>query len=152
MNKSFYRAFEEKFYAPRDSIKSLRKQYLPFVKPLAEIYKSANIFDIGCGRGEWLSLMQEIGFEVFGVDLDAGMLQDCWDRDLPAKEGDAVEYLKTLESNSQAVISAFHVIEHIPFEALSQVVSESFRALKPGGVLIMETPNPENLLVATQNF
>lgn len=96
--------------------------------------------------------MQEIGFEVFGVDLDAGMLQDCWDRDLPVKEGDAVEHLKTLESNSQAVISAFHVIEHIPFEALSQVVSESFRALKPGGVLIMETPNPENLLVATQNF
>jgi SAM-dependent methyltransferase len=152
MNNNFYRTFEEQFYASRDAIFALRKQYLPFVKPLADIYKNSNIFDIGCGRGEWLSLMQELGFEVLGVDLDEGMLQDCWDRNLPVKKGDAVEYLKSMKSESQTVISAFHVIEHISFEAVNQVIFESARILRPGGILIMETPNPENLLVSTQNF
>lgn len=152
MSESFYRAFEERYYAPREVITALRKQYLPFVTPLTTIYENAKVFDIGCGRGEWLCLMKEMGFEVLGVDLDAGMLQDCWDRNLPVKKEDAVVYLRTLESESQVVISAFHVVEHISFDDLTAIVVESLRVLKPGGLLIMETPNPENIVVATRNF
>ncbi|MET4578505.1 class I SAM-dependent methyltransferase [Ottowia thiooxydans] len=148
----FYRAFEERFYAPRDVIKRLRRQYLPFVEPLVALYPQSETFDIGCGRGEWLELMGELGFNSFGVDLDEGMLQDCRDFNLRALQGDAVAYLKTLADESQAVITAFHVVEHISFEQLQAVVIESHRALKPGGLLIMETPNPENIAVATRNF
>ena len=152
MSEAFYRAFEERHYAPREVITELRKQYLPFVAPLKDIYENSKVFDIGCGRGEWLCLMKEMGFEVLGVDLDAGMLQDCWDRNLPVEKGDAVAFLKTLESDSQVVISAFHVVEHISFDELRTVVIESLRILKPGGLLLMETPNPENIVVATRNF
>lgn len=148
----FYRAFEERFYAPRSTIKKLRQQYLPFVQPLAALYPGAATFDIGCGRGEWLELMQELGMSPFGVDLDAGMLQGCHELNLPAEQGDAVAYLQTLADNSQAVVSAFHVVEHISFEQLQTVVAESLRVLRPGGLLIMETPNPENIVVATRNF
>lgn len=149
---NFYRAFEERFYAPRSVIKHLRQQYLPFVQPLAMLYPGGATFDIGCGRGEWLELMQELGMSPFGVDLDAGMLQGCHELDLPAQQGDAVAYLQTLANNSQAVVTAFHVVEHISFEQLKTVVIESLRVLKPGGLLIMETPNPENIVVATRNF
>lgn len=152
MSEAFYRAFEERHYAPREVITELRKQYLPFVVPLKDIYENSKVFDIGCGRGEWLCLMKEMGFEVLGVDLDAGMLQDCWDRNLPVEKGDAVAYLKTLESDSRVVVSAFHVVEHISFDELRTVVIESLRILKPGGLLLMETPNPENIVVATRNF
>ena len=148
----FYRAFEERFYAPRSTIKKLRQQYLPFVQPLAALYPGAATFDIGCGRGEWLELMQELGMSPFGVDLDAGMLQGCHELNLPAEQGDAVAYLQTLADNSQAVVTAFHVVEHISFEQLTKVVIESLRVLQPGGLLIMETPNPENIVVATRNF
>lgn len=148
----FYRAFEERFYAPRSDIKHLRRQYLPFVQPLAALYPGAATFDIGCGRGEWLELMQELGMSPFGVDLDAGMLQGCHELNLPAEQGDAVAYLQTLADNSQAVVTAFHVVEHISFEQLTKVVIESLRVLQPGGLLIMETPNPENIIVATRNF
>ena len=148
----FYRAFEERFYAPRSTIKNLRQQYLPFVQPLAALYPGAGTFDIGCGRGEWLELMQELGMSPFGVDLDAGMLQGCHELNLPAEQGDAVAYLQTLADNSQAVVTAFHVVEHISFEQLTKVVIESLRVLQPGGLLIMETPNPENIVVATSNF
>lgn len=153
MNLSgFYRAFEERFYAPRSVIKTLRAQYLPYISELAKIYPGAPTFDVGCGRGEWLELMQSEGFKPFGVDLDEGMLSACQEQGLSVAKGDAISYLQTLDDESQAVISAFHVVEHIEFGQLQTLVFEALRVLKPGGLLIMETPNPENIEVATRNF
>lgn len=149
---NFYRAFEEHCYAPRQVIKELREQYLSYVRPLSTTYPGAATFDVGCGRGEWLELMQSIGFTPFGMDLDAGMLQACHERGLPALQGDAIKHLTTLADHSQTVVSAFHVVEHIAFEQLQTLVAEAMRVLKPGGLLIMETPNPENVAVATRNF
>ena len=153
MNEAlFYRSFEENFYAPRGVIKTLRTQYLPYVQPLTALYPGTSTFDAGCGRGEWLELMQEAGFKSLGVDMDAGMLQACVERGLPALQGDAIAHLLTLPNDSQAVVSAFHVVEHIAFDQLHALVVEALRVLKPGGLLIMETPNPENIAVATRNF
>lgn len=149
---NFYRAFEERFYAPRNIIKELREQYLPYIQPLSAIFPGAATFDVGCGRGEWLELMLTQGFKPVGVDLDVGMLQACAELGLPAIQGDAVDYLQTLPDESQAVVSAFHVVEHISFDQLQTLVMEALRTLKPGGLLIMETPNPENVAVATRNF
>ncbi len=151
-DSSFYRAFEERYYAPRQVIRQLRQQYLQFVKPLTGLYPGASTFDLGCGRGEWLELMIEAGFDAFGVDLDEGMLQGCLDLKLPAEQGDAVAHLASLPDDSHAIISAFHVVEHITFDQLTQVVIHALRVLKPGGLLIMETPNPENIVVGTSNF
>ncbi len=152
MTEKFYREFEERYYAPRTVIKGLRAQYLPFVQPLARAYPGEQTFDIGCGRGEWLELMQEQGLAPFGVDLDAGMLEGCRDHGLRAAQGDAVAWLATLPDESEVVISAFHVVEHISFEQLQDVIRQALRVLRPGGLLIMETPNPENIAVATRNF
>ena len=152
MSNDFYRAFEERYYAPQSVIKQLRQQYLPFLQPLAALHPESQTFDLGCGRGEWLEIMTEIGLKPYGVDLDDGMLRACHEKGLPAQKGDAVEYLKTLKNESQLVVTAFHVVEHITFSELRTVVSEALRVLKPGGLLIMETPNPENITVATRNF
>jgi len=80
------------------------------------------------------------------------MLQACVDLGLPAQQGDGIAHLQTLGDETQAVVTAFHVVEHIPFEQLQILVWEAQRVLKPGGLLIMETPNPENIAVATRNF
>lgn len=152
MSDQFYRAFEERYYASQATIKSLRRQYLPFVAPLTQIYPGASAFDAGCGRGEWLELMQECGFDAQGVDLDEGMLAACREKGLRAAQADAITALIQLPSDSHAVVSAFHVVEHISFEGLRAFVAEAYRVLKPGGILIMETPNPENIFVATRNF
>jgi O-antigen chain-terminating methyltransferase len=149
---SFYRAFEDRYRGSRKLIKSRLTSYSPFLQPLAAKYPGGKTFDLGCGRGEWLELMVEAGFEPMGVDLDADMLEACRERGLPVEQGDAIAYLAALESDSHALISAFHVVEHVSFEQLGEIVREALRVLKPGGLLILETPNPENISVATTNF
>ena len=152
MNDLFYRAFEERFRGSRSSIRLRLNTYRDFISPLKSIYPDAMALDLGCGRGEWLEVLQEEGITPLGVDLDEGMLEACWALCLPAVKGDAMAYLANQPSNSLAIISAFHVVEHISFEQLKLVVSESLRILQPGGLLIMETPNPENIMVATRDF
>lgn len=152
MSDGFYLAFEERYRGSRGLIKERLRVYLPFLTPFLGLYKSVAVADLGCGRGEWLELLQEHGFEPRGVDLDEGMLKSCSELSLPAEKGEAVDFLCSLPSESQSVVSAFHVVEHITFEHLQTLVLEAFRVLKPGGLLILETPNPENILVSTKNF
>jgi O-antigen chain-terminating methyltransferase len=47
---------------------------------------------------------------------------------------------------------SFHVIEHLPTASLDRLVRLAYRALRPGGVLILETPNPLSVVVAARNF
>jgi SAM-dependent methyltransferase len=152
MNQSFYRDFEDRFRGSREDIKQRLEQYVPFLEPLLTYYPKGRAVDLGCGRGEWLELTQGLGFNSHGVDLDEGMLAACEQRGLKVVKGQALDYLSALEDESQIVVSGFHVIEHISFEELRQWVSEAFRVLKPGGLLIFETPNPENVAVANIYF
>jgi O-antigen chain-terminating methyltransferase len=152
MNANFYRAFEDVLRGSRDLIRQRQEIYLPFINPLKVLYPQCPVLDLGCGRGEWLELIQSQGFLARGVDLDEGMLQACQALDLPAEHGDALAALAALSDESQVVVSAFHFIEHIPFASLQLLVREALRVLKPAGLLIMETPNAENLLVGTNNF
>jgi SAM-dependent methyltransferase len=152
MSDRFYRAFEERYRGSRELVKSRLEAYLPFVKPLQEYYPGASAVDIGCGRGEWLEVLASAGFQPHGIDLDQDMLQACIEHGLAVVQGDAIAYLSAQPDESQAVVSAFHVVEHISFDQLRSLVSEAMRVLKPGGLLIMETPNPENIVVATRNF
>ena len=150
--ESFYRAFEDRHRGSRELIKSRLNVYKQFIDPLLEIEKNPCAIDLGCGRGEWLEVLGEMGVAAIGVDLDEGMLAACADRGLTGVYGDAIEYLSSLGDASQIVVTAFHVVEHISFENLQRLTREAHRVLRPGGLLIMETPNPENIFVATCNF
>jgi SAM-dependent methyltransferase len=152
MNDGFYKAFEERYRGCRELIKARLAVYLPFVEPLLDAYPAVAAVDLGCGRGEWLELLVQTGFTPMGIDSDIGMLESCLKLNLPVEHGDALAYLCALPDESQAVISAIHLVEHITFDQLRTLVDEALRALKPGGLLIMETPNPENIVVATRNF
>lgn len=152
MNDGFYRAFEDRHRGSRDLIKARLAVYLPFIEPLLTPYPAADTIDLGCGRGEWLEMLTGVGFKPIGVDLDLGMLAACHALDLIVELDDAIAYLSKLSDNSQTVVSAFHIVEHISFEQLQTLVAQAMRVLKPGGLLIMETPNPENIIVATRNF
>jgi SAM-dependent methyltransferase len=148
----FYRAFEEEFRGSRELIKSRLCFYLPFIEPLKQTQPCPKAVDLGCGRGEWLEILAENGFSALGVDRDDGMLAACRERGLASEKEDAIECLKRLPDASLAIVSGFHIAEHLPFADLRRLVQESARVLKPGGLLILETPNPENLRVAGTSF
>jgi SAM-dependent methyltransferase len=152
MTNDFYRAFEDRHRGTRERIKSRLQVYVPFVEPLTSIYEDCQAVDLGCGRGEWLEILGELGFDAMGIDLDDGMLAACKDLGLPAEQGEAIAHLRTIPDESLAVVSGFHIAEHIAFADLQTLVQESLRVLRPAGLLILETPNPENLAVGTATF
>jgi SAM-dependent methyltransferase/ElaB/YqjD/DUF883 family membrane-anchored ribosome-binding protein len=112
----------------------------------------AHALDLGCGRGEWLELMAENGFSAHGADLDDAMLQYCMEHGLVVRKADALDYLRSIPDATLSVVTGFHIAEHLPFETLRSIILEAHRALIPGGILILETPNPENLVVGACNF
>jgi SAM-dependent methyltransferase len=152
MSDKFYKALEEKFRGSRELIKSRLLVYRPFIQPLLSFYEDAKAIDLGCGRGEWLELLKESGFDGHGVDLDECMLAACRERSLSVATEDAISALKKLPNESQAIVTGFHIAEHIRFADLQLLVQEALRVLKPGGLLILETPNPENITVGTNSF
>ena len=152
MNDNFYRAFEEKHRGPRQLIKKRLRVYQPFIVALAQLYAGAQTIDLGCGRGEWLELLTENGFDAWGVDLDDGMLAPCRELGLQVETKDALLALQDLPDASQAIVSGFHIAEHLPFEMLLALVKQAYRVLLPAGLLILETPNAENIMVGTSGF
>jgi SAM-dependent methyltransferase len=152
MDDLFYRAYEDRHRGSRELIASRLRVYLPFLDPLRGAAGPARALDLGCGRGEWLELLTEQGFAAQGVDLDAGMLAACRQRGLHAWQADAINALRGAPSDSMAVVSAFHVVEHLPFDTVRTMINEALRVLRPGGLLIFETPNAENIVVGSSRF
>lgn len=152
-DEDFYATFTDRHRGPREMVKSrLATAYLPFIAPLLQLHGDCRTLDLGCGRGEWLELLQEQGFDPHGIDLDEDMLADCRERGFSVEKQDAINAFGALEDETQVIVSGFHIVEHIPFDALQKMVHESMRVLKPGGLMILETPNPENILVSTSGF
>ncbi|CAI1537885.1 class I SAM-dependent methyltransferase [Serratia proteamaculans] len=152
MIDDFYRIFEEKHRGSVQEIKRRLSVYLPFITPLAKIYPSSKVVDIGCGRGEWLETLRDNAIPAMGVDLDDGMLERATQIGLNVQKMDCLAFIQKQEDSSLLAITGFHIAEHLPFEVLQSLIKESLRVLKPGGLLILETPNPENLSVGTCSF
>lgn len=148
----FYRTFEDRFRGSRELIRARLEVYKAFLDVIHSHDGPNLALDVGCGRGEWLELLQDSGFEATGVDLDEPMLATCRERGLSVHKADAIEYISSLPDASQILVSGFHIAEHLPFEMLQTLVEQAHRVLKPGGILILETPNPENLRVSSLTF
>jgi O-antigen chain-terminating methyltransferase len=80
------------------------------------------------------------------------MLAACLERGLNVVSVDALAHLVSLPSGSLLAVTGFHIAEHLPFDTLQSLFAQAIRVLVPGGLLILETPNPENLLVGSANF
>jgi O-antigen chain-terminating methyltransferase len=146
---AFYAAFEDHFRGERKEVKRRLSVYLPILKE-AEISEGA--LDIGSGRGEWLELLKDAGVRAQGVDRNRVFIDQCRRLGLDVTEEDALSYLKSLPGESLSVITSFHLVEHLPFETLINLLDESVRVLKSGGLLILETPDPQNFIVGSYNF
>jgi O-antigen chain-terminating methyltransferase len=149
---AMYASFEDKFRGTRSDIRQRQAIYLPYIREAKAGTVEAPVVDLGCGRGEWLELLNSEGLSAQGVDRNRIFLAGCRELDLDVTEQDAISFLQQRKPNSVGVVTSFHLIEHLPHKKLISLIDETLRVLRPGGVVIFETPNPKNLIVAGCNF
>jgi O-antigen chain-terminating methyltransferase len=149
---AFYVGFEDRFRGTRADIKKRQDVYLSRVKIAAEATGGLPVVDIGCGRGEWLELLDQHGISAKGYDINRIMITECRARGIDATLGDALEAIHAVPNDSAAAITGFHIIEHIPFTTMISLFDQCLRVLHPGGLVAFETPNPANLQVAAERF
>jgi SAM-dependent methyltransferase len=149
---AFYVSFEERYRGTREDIKERQRVYLPHIREALASTGSMPVLDLGCGKGEFLELLRDHAITAEGVDLNAVMVAECQERGLTATMGDAIAHLREQRAESLAGVSGFHIIEHLQFTSLIRLFDEAFRVLASGGLLMLETPNPANPLVASETF
>ncbi|CAN7245841.1 class I SAM-dependent methyltransferase [Trinickia sp. LjRoot230] len=151
LSDDFYRALEERFRGTKETIKARQSIYLPVVQALhATVDKKA--LDVGCGRGEWLELLGEHGIPAEGLDLNEEFVEAGRAAGLSVTKADAMQFLASQPANAYGLVSAFHVVEHLGFDNLLAFLKEAHRVLDDGGAILLETPNPANLVVGACNF
>jgi len=149
-NDDLYAAFEQTFRGTRESVQMLCK---PYVDELAVAAAGGGrVVDIGCGRGELLELLRDAGVDAYGVDLSDRFVSEGAERDLEILHADGIAHLGEVEEGSLAAVTAIQVAEHLGLDALVDLVDLSLRALRPGGVLLLETPNPMTWQVGANWF
>jgi len=140
------------FRGDQADIKSRLNVYVPYAKEAFADAACAPALDLGCGRGEWLELLRDLGIPAAGIDWNRDLVNANRERGLDVIEGEILKLLTSLPDQSRSILTAFHVLEHLPFADLVEMIDHAVRILKPGGIAIFETPNPRNLFVSTNNF
>jgi O-antigen chain-terminating methyltransferase len=137
---SVYTAFENRFRGSRDEIRARQRGDAALFAGLAPVV------DLGCGRGEFLELLREAGVESRGVEGNAHAARECREKGLDVVAGDLVEFLRSQATSSLGGVFAAQVAEHLKPPALAALLAEAHRALRRGGLLVLETVNAASAL------
>lgn len=146
VNEGDYRELEARHRGTAEEITERARTYLEVLKGREKV------LDLGCGRGEVLGLFADNKIGCSGIDSSRDMVRICEERGLEVEQAEILEYLAGLDQESLDAVVSFHVIEHLPATSINNLVRLAWRALEPGGVLILETPNPLSISVAASSF
>lgn len=144
-----YAAVQAAFRGPREQIIERAR---PYAERIATVNSGARVLDIGYGRGELLEVLHDAGISAYGIDTQSTSADALRAKGLDVRLADAHTHLRGLRPGSLRAITAIHVVEHLAVGELVAVLKAAFDALEHGGMLLMETPNPDNVLVASSRF
>ncbi len=138
--------FEESFRGSRDEL-------LERYRDLAgNLVGQGPVIDVGCGRGEFLALLGELGVEASGVELDGDLARQAQAQGLAVEQGDGLARIARAEDASLGGIVLIQVIEHLSPQEAAEIVLLAVDKLRPGGRMIVETINPLSLYVYAHSF
>jgi 2-polyprenyl-3-methyl-5-hydroxy-6-metoxy-1,4-benzoquinol methylase/glycosyltransferase involved in cell wall biosynthesis len=141
-----YFGLEERFRGSEEEIKARQRMYIDYFQGQEEV------LDIGCGRGEFLELLRDHGIKARGADIDTDMVLLCREKGLDVVKEDAFSCLEKLPDESLGGIFAAQVIEHFPSDQIIRLVRRCYQKIRPGGVVVLETPNPQCLSIFARSF
>jgi SAM-dependent methyltransferase len=143
---STYAAFENRHRGSREEIRRRLAEYAGLLAG------SAPVVDLGCGRGELLEQLRERGVAARGVEGSAHAARECRERGLDVVEGDLVDFLRAQGDRSLGAVFAAQVAEHLPPAVLAAMLAEAHRALRPGGLLLLETVNARSVTALVEVY
>lgn len=132
-----------------DSLRGSEHEVRESVAHYANLAKEhAPLIDVGCGRGELLALVPGAR----GFDTNERSVADLKARGFDATLAGVPECFTSIGEASVGSVAALHVVEHLPVDVLFAFFRHSARVLRDGGLLMIETPNAESLLVSASEF
>jgi O-antigen chain-terminating methyltransferase len=138
-------AFAERFRGSEDYVRANQRMY-------AERFAGCrNVLDLGCGRGELLEVLRDAGIPARGIDANPECIALCRETGLHAEAADMFAFLAGAGDPFDGVVCA-QVVEHLPPLRLPELVRLASERLSPGGLLAIETPNPECLAILATHF
>ncbi len=141
-----YTRFADRFRGSEDYVRENQRFYVPLFR------EAGRVLDIGCGRGEFLELLRHHNIPARGIEMSEESVGYCLSKGLEVEKADLFTYLAALPESSEDVIFCSQVVEHIEPARLPELVRLCASRLRKGGVLAIETPNPECLAIFATHF
>lgn len=110
------------------------------------------VVDLGCGRGEFLSVLDEKGIQAAGVEPDPELAALAQQRGLAVRRSDTSSGLAAAADASLGGVALLQVLEHLSPQEVVELVALAARKLRPGGKVVVETLNPQSLYVFASGF
>jgi SAM-dependent methyltransferase len=112
-------------------------EYLRLRKAAPYLPKDGLLVDLGCGDGSFMRFASKVVASSTGIDAFTG----------PSDLSPTIRILKAdlnralpLDSKTADLVTAMAILEHL--EHPEVLVSESYRILRTGGLLVLTTPSP----------
>jgi len=127
------------------SLRANDETFERFYRPLLPADRGARIFDAGCGRGGFLSFLQERGWtNAAGVDRSPESVAGARAAGVSGvEEGDVVVHLAAHPGAYDCIV-AINMLEHMHKHEVLAFLDAAFAALKPGGLFLAQTVNAES--------
>ena len=124
--------------------------YSAEVEPLLPADKQASILEVGCGAGHLVRFLCDKGYTAVGaIEMDPVLYEKACEyvgkKAQFIVQGDALKYLESRRDVFD-VITAIDVIEHFTLAQAAEFCTLACNSLRPGGVLVLRTPNMANIL------
>jgi SAM-dependent methyltransferase len=131
----------------QESLRSVELAIQEQQSPYAELFRGLSpVLDIGCGHGEFLELLRENGVAAHGVDSDPTACQVTRSKLLEVVEADLFGHLEQLPDRSLGGAFSARVIEYLPTHKQVELIALLSKKVKPRGLIVIETMNPESNL------
>lgn len=126
-------------------VRQIQQRFVDFFR------KASPVLDVGCGRGLFLDLLRAAGIQGVGIDHSEESVAACRKRGFTVHCEDALKYLARRMGQFGGIFCS-HVIEHMSYDTAMYFLQLCHEALREDGLLLLVTPNPEDLTIISEIF